>query len=609
MNFGCPIRNPQQGNASRSDRSGVQASDLHDSFPGAGLGKFFGVSCDWSRDTLYRKKIIGFIAPQAASARSGVERLPSEGRLFYRNHEAQPGAGEGPRAGPCVLAGGGMASTPVLSVKDRIEALKRTPEQDRGNAAYSLEHEPDLKALPILLGALKDPDPYIRESVIHSLDYYDKEPMEAELASVLARDADARVREAAAGALYACSTNAISALINALNDPAARVREQAALSLGRLGATEAIAPLAALLAADDNVKVRIQAASALGEMRDEAVLAHLIAHINDQQAPVRRKVADALGEAGHEQALAPLASMLKDADAEVRERAAWALASATAFGEVDGSNIVPCLLDALDDQNVTTRCHAMRALGNIQGRDALPPLLTRLKDENGEIRAAAVQAVASIDKMGSIRHLVSALRDSDADVRRSAARTLEFIEPDERLSAAIKREIFDIVSDSKTDFVVRCSLLEGMAGDPDAAPVLIGNLLDESKWVREAAAKALGARPDDRALKPLIAALNDAEDCVRAQAALALAAFALADPGDGAAVEPLSALLKADDSPSVRRRVVWALSFFTHPTVPDLLTGSLQDADPYVRETAAEALIGLENGEPRSIHLGAVHYE
>ena len=498
-----------------------------------------------------------------------------------------------------------MGNRPALPLKERIEILKSRPPESRGHAACSLEHEADPKELPVLADALKDEDPYIRESALHALDWYGKAPIEAAIAAILASDGHAPVREAAARALASCSLHAAPALIAALSDPAAPVRAQAALSLGRLEATDAVAALGAALQKDESLEVRCNAAYALGLIKGDAVLPHLIAASRDASPAVRKQAADALGETFHAGALAPLCALLKDPDDEVREEAAHGLQWIAGFGEVRDTVIFAPLCEALGDSSVKVRENAIGALGSLRDKRAMPLIEEFLKDEESGIRCAALEAIASIDKAGGIGHLVEALGDADMRVRETAARALEHMECFSSMPAAIKQKLFGIVaSPGEVNYLVRCSLAKGIAGDPDATPVLIEALRDGNQYVREAAAQAFADKPDKRALQPLLAGLDDAEDVVQAASALALAAL-----GDSAAVEPLGTMLKAGVSPYVRRRVVWALSFFDHPSVPGLLRLALQDEDPRVQETAEEALRQFGGREPRSPHLGTIHYE
>jgi HEAT repeat protein len=497
-----------------------------------------------------------------------------------------------------------MGNGTAQAIKSRIEALKNLPAEQRGNAFYSLEHNADAEALPVLANALQDEDAFIRESALYALDYYDKEPVEAGIIAILAGDEDANVREAAASALASCPANAVPALIAALSDPAAPVREESARSLGRLEAHDAVAALAAALENDDEVDVRAQAAMALGGIGSDGALAPLAAASCDPSPIVRKHAADGLGETRHIQAPSYLVAMLKDADAGVGEWAARALNSITGLGEVRDPEIFEPLCEALHDDNARVRKHVISVLGNLEDKRAMPLLLKALGGEESEIRAAALKAIASIDKMGGLEHLVNTLDDADVYVRRAAAGTLEYIEFYGSLSPAIKQRLFSIVSNPEADYVVRCSLAKAIARDTDAVPVLIRVLQDNNVFVKEAAANALANTRGHQAFEPLLAALDDPEEIVRGASALALAGT-----GDSAAVPALSEILKTDDSPSVRRRVVWALSFFDHPEVPDLLTQCLQDPDPHVRETAADALQALGSNVPWSVHLGTVHYE
>ncbi len=502
-----------------------------------------------------------------------------------------------------------MGKRTALSIKNRIEALKDAPEEQRNDAYNSLAHEADAEALPVLVAALKDEDAYIRESALYALDCYDldchdKEPVEAGIIALLARDGSAKIREAAARALASCTANAVPTLTAALSDPVASVRKQAIRSLGWLEASDAVAALTAVLEKDGNLDMRAEAAMALGEIGSDDALPPLIAAARNASPVIRKHAALGLGRMRHPQAPSYLAAMLKDADTEVREEAASALDSITGIGEVRDPEIFVPLCEALEDSSVEVREEVISTLGNLEDKRAMPLLLKALEDGEGQIRAAAVKAIASIDKGGGLEHIVNALSDKDLDVQWAAAGTLEFLDFCGPLPREIKQRLFSIVSDPEAYFVVRCSLAKGIAREREALPVLLQALKDKSELVREAAARALADNGGHEAFEPLLAALADPEDFVRAEAALALAAM-----GDSAAVPYLSGILKTDDSPSVRRRVVWALSFFDHPEVRGLLTQSLQDADPHVRETAEEALLAVGSGKPRLIHLGTVHYE
>ncbi len=122
----------------------------------------------------------------------------------------------------------------------------------------------------------------------------------------------------------------------------------------------------------------------------------------------------------------------------------------------------------------------------------------------------------------------------------------------------------------------------------EAVPVdrLLELLGDDDTWVAEAAAFALGERPDAATaiLGPLtVAAIEHADPLVRESAVAALGA--LGDPAGLAAV-----LHGCNDKPAIRRRAVLALAAFTGADVEAALNRALEDTDWQVRQNAEDLL-------------------
>jgi HEAT repeat protein len=117
---------------------------------------------------------------------------------------------------------------------------------------------------------------------------------------------------------------AVPALVGALRDREAQVRSQAAWALGAIDEREAVPSLIAALA-DHDVKVRRQTAWALGAIDDSRAVDPLVNVLADQSADVREQAAWALGAIGDSRATGGLVAALKDASAGVRRQAAWAL--------------------------------------------------------------------------------------------------------------------------------------------------------------------------------------------------------------------------------------------------------------------------------------------
>ncbi|HMF16373.1 MAG TPA: HEAT repeat domain-containing protein [Gemmataceae bacterium] len=146
----------------------------------------------------------------------------------------------------------------------------------------------------------------------------------------------ARIREGAAVVRYDAELAArlgkrvVPVLIRALNDPAPRVRQQAALALGEIKDRRAIEPLGLALQADC-AAVREAAAQALGELGDARAVDVLvqILHKDDSEKVVlfhdRQSAAQALANLGDPRSLGPLVEALQDTRPEVRAAASRAL--------------------------------------------------------------------------------------------------------------------------------------------------------------------------------------------------------------------------------------------------------------------------------------------
>jgi HEAT repeat protein len=119
-------------------------------------------------------------------------------------------------------------------------------------------------------------------------------------------------------------------------------------------------------------------------------------------------------------------------------------------------------------------------------------------------------------------------------------------------------------------------------------PGLVSALRDGGVRARRAAANALIEIPDPRTIDALLAALDDPDELVRLNAALALGELQ-GRPELPTIVEPLSRALR-DPSPYVRAMAASALGRGKDPRAVGPLVGALDDDDAGVR-AAAEAVL------------------
>ena len=195
--------------------------------------------------------------------------------------------------------------------------LKSADQEERRDAAMKLSRIEGSAATSALVSALTDRSPLVRAAVVASLGERADTSVASPLAARLTSDKDAFVRKTAAYALGRFSgAERAAALIGALKDKDPEVRGAAAVSLGDHAELAAVVPLAAALS-DKSAFVRAQAAHALGvngsaATQAVATLIRLLAA--DQDGEVKRQAATALGSIGDRSALQALDRATHDSD-------------------------------------------------------------------------------------------------------------------------------------------------------------------------------------------------------------------------------------------------------------------------------------------------------
>lgn len=179
-------------------------------------------------------------------------------------------------------------------------------------------------------------------------------------------------------------------------------------------------------------------------------------------------------------------------------------------------------------------------------------------------------------------------RSSDFSTRWDAVHALGQIKDPKAVDALIK-----LLSES--DAVTRQNAAEALGNssgplDPKAVDPLIKVLkTDSDSMVRWKAANALGYLKDERALEPLIAALNDSSEHVREWSLDALKTLAQEGKKNPRAVDESLRLLN-DSVSGVRDSAALALGAYGDPRAVDPLIYALGDPDYLVRAFAASAL-------------------
>lgn len=215
----------------------------------------------------------------------------------------------------------------------------------------------------------------------------------------------------------------VTALIRALGDSVAEVRDNAAYALGRRRVAEAMQPLGLLVTGDPSADVRQTAVWAIMQIGTHAGSAAIFqAALRDASPDVREIAAWALGQTGQRGATSALEPLLADGTADVRHTAAWAIgtlrpdaapaalltaigdpspdvaeAAAWAAGQIGDPRAMPSLITAIDSPSSDVREAAMWALGRMEGDAAQDALLRATESPNPDVRRAAVGALAGVN--------------------------------------------------------------------------------------------------------------------------------------------------------------------------------------------------------------------
>ncbi|WP_259517254.1 HEAT repeat domain-containing protein [Halanaeroarchaeum sp. HSR-CO] len=219
--------------------------------------------------------------------------------------------------------------------------------------------------------------------------------------------------------------------------------------------------------------------------------------------------------------------------------------------------------------NPTIRKRAAEILGNLDetGQDGIESLVSAVQnDDNEAVRAAAIDALTSLE---AINALLAALGrdvpDSGADWAKAETfvRDLNAEAPELRMAAAnvlgqigsenAVRPLVAALEDADPRVRARVARAIGQIRNPTAAGALVDHLHGEPLPVRREVADALGYLGGDDALEGLLSIADDENEVMRRTVATSLGRF-----GDARPIETLVDML-GDESDLVRRGAVFSL--------------------------------------------------
>ncbi len=496
--------------------------------------------------------------------------------------------------GLVAFAGCPWQSRAIKSVASLPGGELALPESDRRESSPVVRSDdPD-----VLLAALRSPSPTAKLDALGKCDALPTGELPAEIRE-LRNDPDARVR-AAVLPIVARSGDAEAGeyLAAALSDSEIRVRLAAVRALGELRTDAAQAPLRAVL----NDPSELMRAAAVESLAAHDCKEAVLAAANDSSWRVRLAVAKAIHRYPERASAGVVATLLGDASAPVQQQAVasladWPLAQAG-----------PLLLEAMGGLAYVTRKAASEQLagrwepagrfpvdGPSQRRNGvLEQLRQEFREDFGFADAAALAGPVETTKKAAPRSLQRVVQlveqlergDSSPEVRSAAIADLQALGGE----AIVALEHLVVEQHRALPEVVYREVL------PAVSPVFaeLGHMSSDDAGIRRRAAGHLaeqaGKQPPSRLAVARLAEISLKEtDALVWQSLLTV----IAEDGSEPAIR-LAALAIGHPAPEVRRRACEHLA--VHPAAGNaaLLVPALKDPSDTVAAAAARALGRLD---------------
>jgi len=250
----------------------------------------------------------------------------------------------------------------------------------------------------------------------------------------------------------------IDALIQNLEAPDVNVKADSVKALVEIG-EPAVEPLIQALGAE-NPDIRENAAVTLGKIKDERAVQPLIEMLPDEEWEIEKAATDALIEIG-EPAVEPLIVILRDENEDIFLQTK---VIAVLAGIKDERAILP-MIQALKEKP-ELQADLGYCLG-LMGEPAVEPLIKALEDDNPNVRVRAAEALGILGDERAIGPLTDALNDEDETVRIFAKIGLEKIEAQKKstLIATYGKEREFYIEDQRREWFEQLHTICDLSGD------------------------------------------------------------------------------------------------------------------------------------------------
>lgn len=367
-------------------------------------------------------------------------------------------------------------------------------------------------------------------------------------------------------------------------DDSPAVRVQAALAIGRIGATGSAVQLMDMIG-DTSLNVSLAAAFAVGLTGDEESATKLLDEAWDMPSAVTARMVQSAGRLADSTMTTvaqQIVSYLSHPSPDVREQACYALAWASARPSMD-----TLITFIAQEPDPIVKAAALYTLSRFR-RDAATPIFEEyLADADPYLRSLAVRGLGGSTSPDAFRLLAIVLNDRDNKVVAEAVQSLRLSPKDknapERLVAKLQQE------DDENLIVSIIGALQGLDSDRGVASVRSLIESDTSVNVLAASLTYLARVQKGQALRLIDSVLNEIQPpYVRSAGA---DAYALVD--DPGVISRLGVLF-GDEDPDVRASAFTGLIELDKGNLDFYLNRALNDPD-YVVNVLAIDRIGQDS--------------
>ena len=392
------------------------------------------------------------------------------------------------------------------------------------------------KTIQILFQCLTNKNTEIRDKAIISLGVVDCPRMANKLIDIFRNSDDSEMKTRLALILgYMGNENAVPPLIEALTDDDPFLRDNAANALGNLGSKEAVIPLIRYLK-DVHPLLTYNVAYALGQIDGKTAIKLLIKELKtSKKFNVKLAATQALGEIGNISAVKPLIQALtyegefikiniqnipENPDGlqikelselynKIRSNAADALGKIGKMNKDEPiiKDVIENLISFLNNSDDKIRIGVISALGNIGKKSYLMSLINALEDSDTYVRVSVVYALEQIRSVDANRALKEiAKSDTSSLVRRRAIDALSIINKSEAVSILIEG-----LKDGDDGVKSNSASELGRIGDSKSCEYLMDLLINGNGKPQIAAAEALARIGYVEAAKHMVKLLKNSE--------------------------------------------------------------------------------------------------